>query len=149
VNAGIAKLETPGAGPDLLRLVELLRSAGFLIGASEAIDASRLVCRLAELDPGMQSRASLRAKLRPIFCKSAEEQTRFDGIFQQWVNEQSTPPGSGKKFVETTAPEHVGSAVTESVKKKTIPQNVALVDTLRSCFGCGRYLVLVLLEYCN
>jgi WD40 repeat protein len=75
----------------LVELVELLRSAGFPIGASEAIDATALVLALSEDAPDLASRAQLRTRLRPIFCKSREQQDAFDAIFERWAAAGPSP----------------------------------------------------------
>jgi Tol biopolymer transport system component len=68
-------------------LILFLRQKGFNIGASEAIDAARLVAHLAQNDPGAQQRSDpvwLMPKLRPVLCKRREDQERFEGVFQEW-----------------------------------------------------------------
>ncbi len=80
-----------GAGPrfaSIDRLVALLRAEGFRIGASEAIDAARLLRQLAGREPGRSSVHDLRAlapRLGPLLCKSADEQTRFPALFEDWL----------------------------------------------------------------
>ena len=77
----------PDCGID--SLVVFLRQRGFRVGASEAIDAAKLVRALArqpattEPEPGA-AHAWLAPKLRPIFCKNRDDQQRFDAIFDEW-----------------------------------------------------------------
>ncbi|MBL8399379.1 MAG: hypothetical protein JNL84_14760 [Candidatus Accumulibacter sp.] len=71
-------------------LVVFLRQRGFRVGASEAIDAARLVRALASqataAKPGDDA-TWLAPKLRPIFCKNRDDQQRFDAIFSEWARD--------------------------------------------------------------
>jgi len=71
--------------PGLDDLVERLREAGFPVGLSETLDAARLLREMAQRDRHLTSRESLRARLRPVFCKSSAAQARFDSIFDTWA----------------------------------------------------------------
>ena len=80
-----------GSAPDLADLIERLRQAKFRVGTSEAIDATALLFALAprvDSEAGVDSRWLCR-RLRPIFCKSADEQHRFDPIFSAWWGTRS------------------------------------------------------------
>lgn len=79
---------TRDARHDLADLVEDLRAAGFPVGVSEAIDATRLLLRLGEESPALDDAVRLRARLRPVFCKSKEQQQDFDRHFDDWWSRQ-------------------------------------------------------------
>jgi uncharacterized protein with von Willebrand factor type A (vWA) domain len=70
----------------LLRLVDALRSAGFRAGASEAVSAARLLMQLRKMPGAPQDVHGLCPWLRPIFCSSPEEQTRFDTVYKAWAD---------------------------------------------------------------
>lgn len=75
-----------GGGID--SLIAHLREKGFAVGASEALDAARLVAHLARTDRDAEHRvdpAWLMPKLRPILCKHSEEQERFGQAFTEWA----------------------------------------------------------------
>lgn len=73
--------------PGLDRLLEMLRRQDFAIGASEAVDASRVMAHLAaSTPPEKQERARLKAMLAPVLCKSQAQRARFDALFDQWAN---------------------------------------------------------------
>jgi len=72
-------------------LLVFLRRNDFHVGASEAIDAARLVVALAQqaVPAGLAATdavAWLAPKLRPVFCKNREDQQRFDALFSEWAN---------------------------------------------------------------
>lgn len=72
-------------------LLVFLRRNDFQVGASEAIDAARLVGALAQqaAPAGLAATdavAWLAPKLRPVFCKNREDQQRFDALFAEWAN---------------------------------------------------------------
>ena len=67
-------------------LIEALRRAGFSVGATEAIDAARLVRHLAQRYPELTDVMALEPKLRPVLCKSYEDQQRFGAIFRDWAH---------------------------------------------------------------
>jgi len=77
--------------PPFFELVQRLREASFAPGATEFVNAGRLLRHLEE--QGIElSRDALRARLRPIFCKSHDDQTRFDDAFRAWIREHEAPP---------------------------------------------------------
>lgn len=78
-------------GGSLDALLVFLRRNDFHVGASEAIDAARLVGALAQqaAPAGLAATdavAWLAPKLRPVFCKNREDQQRFDALFAEWAN---------------------------------------------------------------
>lgn len=70
----------------LAKLVRVLRAEGFAISASEASDATTLLLELACREPELEDPKALRTRLRPVFCKTREEQERFDPIFTEWAH---------------------------------------------------------------
>lgn len=79
------------AGGSVDALVVFLRRNDFHVGASEAIDAARLVGALARqaAPAGLAATdavAWLAPKLRPVFCKNREDQQRFDALFAEWAH---------------------------------------------------------------
>jgi uncharacterized protein with von Willebrand factor type A (vWA) domain len=89
---------------DLADLVENLRRAEFRVGASEAIDATALLLALGNRGVTLENPARLRSRLRPVFCKSADEQHRFDPIFDDWWSRLAPEP-TGPDPPEGSAPE--------------------------------------------
>jgi WD40 repeat protein/uncharacterized protein with von Willebrand factor type A (vWA) domain len=69
---------------NLVNLVEDLRHAGFPVGTSELIDATALLLALRDRALDLDDPTRLRSRLRPVFCKSAEQQQQFDAIFDEW-----------------------------------------------------------------
>ncbi|HTR57751.1 MAG TPA: hypothetical protein VMM27_06230, partial [Casimicrobiaceae bacterium] len=89
-------------------LIALLREQGFQVGTGEAVDATQLLLVLAEREPELQDSARLRARLRPVFCKSPDEQRRFDALFDRWWKTlvprfREPPPVPAETAVETPA----------------------------------------------
>lgn len=74
----------PGSWPPFIELVQRLREARFSPGATEFVNAGRLLRYLEERGE-MLPRDTLRARLRPIFCKSRDDQSRFDDAFREWI----------------------------------------------------------------
>ncbi|HSW12031.1 MAG TPA: WD40 repeat domain-containing protein, partial [Solimonas sp.] len=73
-------------------LVEALRTAGFKIGVSEAMEAALLVQRQAELAPeGPADPRQLQLMLRCIFCKSQAGVKEFDGLYENWARRRLSP----------------------------------------------------------
>jgi hypothetical protein len=85
------------AQPSLAVLVEDLRRRDFPVGTSEAIDAARVILALAEAEPPLDDPARLRDRLRPVFCKSRDQQQQFDSVFDAWYTVvEPAPPGQGE-----------------------------------------------------
>jgi WD40 repeat protein len=79
--------EDDGSPPfreDLADLVARLRHAEYSVGLSEAIDATALLVALGRRGATLSANAFVRSRLRPVFCKSAEQQRQFDPIFDEW-----------------------------------------------------------------
>ncbi|HUG22823.1 WD40 repeat domain-containing protein [Piscinibacter sp.] len=72
-------------GAGLTALIEALRDKGFSAGAAEAVTAGRLLQRLANSPRAPQRVQDLAPWLRPVFCRTREEQARFDPIFDEWA----------------------------------------------------------------
>ena len=68
-------------------LIEALGKERFEVGTSEAIDAAQLLVILSQSETEPMEPAQLCARLRPIFCKSQEQQGKFDKIFLDWYRE--------------------------------------------------------------
>ncbi len=97
-------ITSPSAGPSDDRgigwLIQELRGNGFDVRTSEAIDATRLLIILSGNEREPKDPARLCARLRPIFCKSLEQQNKFREIFDRWIEFKATadvtppePPG--------------------------------------------------------
>ncbi len=87
-EASAAPTRTPATTPvaGLPLLVQALRAAGFRAGAAETVTAGHLLAQLGRRpQPPAQAR-DLAPWLRPVFCSTPEEQTRFDDIFLPWAN---------------------------------------------------------------
>jgi hypothetical protein len=84
------------AMPGLAQLIERLRAAPLQVrvGASEAIDAARLLAHLAgqtgATDPPLEA---LRLRLRPVLCKSSGDLPHFDEAFDAWAQEVAAASG--------------------------------------------------------
>lgn len=76
----------------IARLLDALREHGFAVGTSEAIDATRLLVMLQQKDPEAMTSARLCARLRPVFCKTREQQEQFDSIFREWYGVAEPAP---------------------------------------------------------
>ncbi|CAB3801349.1 MULTISPECIES: WD40 repeat domain-containing protein [Paraburkholderia] len=76
----------PRSWPPFIELVQHLRDACFSPGATELVNAGRLLRHLEERGEAL-SPDTLRARLRPIFCKSREDQSRFDDAFREWIDD--------------------------------------------------------------
>lgn len=88
----IAQAPEPVRRSGIGRLIEDLRRDGFPVSTSEAIDAARLLLFLAEHEPdAAQDPGQLCARLRPVFCKTPEQQERFDAIFGAWFQVGERP----------------------------------------------------------
>ncbi|MCP3705436.1 hypothetical protein M3I54_00255 [Paraburkholderia sp. CNPSo 3274] len=79
----------PRSWPPFIELVQHLRDACFSPGATELVNAGRLLRYLEERGEAL-SPDTLRARLRPIFCKSREDQSRFDDAFREWIDARGT-----------------------------------------------------------
>ncbi|MFP3558671.1 WD40 repeat domain-containing protein [Paraburkholderia sp. SIMBA_049] len=75
-----------GSWPPFIELVQRLREARFSPGPTELVNAGRLLRYLEERGEKL-SFDTLRARLRPIFCKSREDQSRFDDAFREWIGQ--------------------------------------------------------------
>lgn len=84
----------------LIGLVAALQRAGLQVGSAEAIDAGRLLRVLADRQ---ERPADLRAKLRPVFCKSREDRHRFDEAFSEWAGARAAASTSGAPAPETAS----------------------------------------------
>jgi WD40 repeat protein/uncharacterized protein with von Willebrand factor type A (vWA) domain len=108
-------------------LIEKLNGAGFSAGTSEAIDATRLVTALAESEAGPMEAGRLCARLRPVFCKSREQQERFDTIFRAWYE---TPINAGEGAADRKP---TSSETQPPPETKTIPWlAIGLILTIAS-----------------
>ncbi len=79
-----AQLMSKWERQNLIDLTEDLRRAGFPVGTSELIDATTLLLVWKERDLDLEDHTRLRSRLRPVFCKSVDQQQRFDPIFDEW-----------------------------------------------------------------
>jgi hypothetical protein len=70
---------------DLTALVEALRRDRFRAGPGEAVNAARLLARLALQPHPPEDPRDWLPWLRPVFCTTREEQARFDPIFMAWA----------------------------------------------------------------
>jgi len=82
------RINSPAAEPAGHRgiglLIEALGKERFEVGTSEAIDAAQLLVILSQRETEPMEPAHLCARIRPIFCKSPEQQEKFDKIFLDW-----------------------------------------------------------------
>jgi WD40 repeat protein len=88
----------PTASRGIGGLIEDLRRAGFPVSTAEAIDATQLLFILLEREPEVaEDSRRLCARLRPVFCKTPEQQERFDAIFHTWarIEEPADLVGTG------------------------------------------------------
>jgi WD40 repeat protein len=69
---------------DLADLIQSLSEAEFRVGTSEAIDATALLRAMGARGVHLEDPARLRSRLRPVFCKSADQQRAFDAFFDRW-----------------------------------------------------------------
>lgn len=74
------------------QLAALLRERKLRIGASEVLDATRLVLRLGRSGRGPTTAAALRPLLRPVLCKRREDTATFDAAFDEWLRAAPLPP---------------------------------------------------------
>jgi WD40 repeat protein len=86
----------PGAasGPSVGSLEALavhLRAAKLAFGASELLDANRLLLRLRRAPRGPLTREELQPYLRAVFCKRADDQRAFDAAFKLWLGNLPAP----------------------------------------------------------
>jgi len=81
-------------------LIENLRKEQFQVGTSEAIDAAQLLVILSERETEPMEPAQLCARLRPIFCKSEEQQKNFDRIFLDWYEAPPPKKSSDKQVLQ-------------------------------------------------
>ncbi len=70
----------------------LLRAEGFPHGPDRWLNVHDLLARKAGGGGLPEDPSGMRPLLAPLFCRSPEEQTRFAGVFQCWL-EQVAPPG--------------------------------------------------------
>lgn len=88
------------AGPrGMGSLIEDLRDHGFAVSTSEAVDATQLVLVLSRKAPAMDPER-LCARLRPVFCKTPEQQESFDAIFREWYRFAEPAPAIPEPIVE-------------------------------------------------
>lgn len=78
----------PNPLPRFDDLVNRLRAEDFRPGVTELVNAGRLLRYIEEQGSDITVDA-LRARLRVIFCKSREDQGRFDDAFRQWIRDDS------------------------------------------------------------
>jgi len=96
-----------GSGVD--GLIVFLRTRGFPVGPSEALDVARLLRHLvsaaaaAEAPPDL---FGLIPKLRPVLCKRAEDQARFEAVFHEWATLHQPHRPSGEAVA---APQAAGA----------------------------------------
>jgi hypothetical protein len=81
---------------ELVQLARKLRHGGFAVGTTQILRAQDLLIALA--DQGVHvSQEKSEPYLRPLFCTNPHEQTRFHGLFLDWLNvdrrEIDPPPG--------------------------------------------------------
>ncbi len=70
----------------------LLRAEGFAHGSDRWLNVHDLLARKAGRGGLPEDPSGMRLLLAPLFCRSPEEQARFAGVFQRWL-EQVAPPG--------------------------------------------------------
>jgi len=89
VSAAAAPLSRP-----LPELIRRLRDAGFPVSSAEAVDAARLLAKLAERDAEALQAGPLRQHLRPLLCKYSDEesQQRFEAVFDEWWQRVGVAP---------------------------------------------------------
>lgn len=124
---------SPFRHQNLADLVEHLQAADFPVGLSESIDATQLLLALAKRMPGLDDPARLRSALRPVFCRSREQQERFDDIFNEWWTElvradRSPAPETGTDVTEK------GHDETRSRLRRWIPWAVAAAVVVASVY---------------
>jgi WD40 repeat protein len=96
------EVDPTASAPDAFVLfLFALRQAGFDASTSKAIDAARLLRYMKEHGEA-RSPELLKARLRPIFCRSSADQRSFDTICDAWlgqapedperINDDSNPP---------------------------------------------------------
>ncbi len=69
----------------LSRLDVLLRQEGFAHGPDRWLNLQDLLLRMAQDGRLPDDPAALRPFIAPLFCRTPDEQRRFDGLFQLWV----------------------------------------------------------------
>lgn len=126
--------EAPGR--DIWSLIEDLRAAGFNVGTSEAVDATRLLLLLARNEKKPMTPSRLCARLRPIFCKNREQQDAFDAVFVPWY-------GSGES--ESPVPLLRGPVVLPPVVKQKAARKIVwqvwTAITLALLFGAIAFIL--------
>ncbi len=120
--------------PGIADLVEALRAAGFPVGVSEAIDATQLLLTLGERGADLGDRDRLRSRLRPVFCKSGEQQEPFDAIFDDWW------AGPERRRATTAAPAAAASSAPAALRSG--PLSCALVGLALVALAGGLALAL-------
>lgn len=84
----------------LPRLDALLRAEQFVIGPDCWQNAYDLLLALQARGRLPARAAELRPLLAPLFCRSADEQARFDQVFQCWLEELVQSPETGGQGAE-------------------------------------------------
>ncbi len=100
-------------------LVLLLRKAGFRVGPSEAIDASRLILNVLPHDQAFEP-DSVRNRLKPIFCKSRKQLALFDDIYDKWCKTFVLRRNEGKSDKQALADDSTDTQTTPPNKPKPI-----------------------------
>lgn len=123
-----ARLSASREQAGLSDLVTRLQSKGFRIGTSETIDATKLLLDLAVTDAEIRDAANLRSRLRPVFCKSREEQRRFDQVYDEWSREIALSSRPAQAGATPPAPETAPEPQVPSNRKtKWIGMGLALL----------------------
>ena len=76
----------------LPKLDALLRAEGFVVGPDRWQNVYDLLLALQASRRMPPQAAALRPLLTPLFCRDADEQTRFAEVFRRWLEALSTEP---------------------------------------------------------
>ncbi|NPT56733.1 WD40 repeat domain-containing protein [Paraburkholderia elongata] len=115
----------------LMGLVRTLRAAGFVVGASELVDAGRLLRYLAD-GSRLPPLDELCAKLRPIFCKSRDDQARFDRAFDGWAKTRDSGQAQGTVDSTTSPAESATNEVTGHHRRRVL-RVLGIIVLLAAC----------------
>jgi uncharacterized protein with von Willebrand factor type A (vWA) domain len=81
-----------GSSLSMDALIHSLREAGLALGASEVLDATRLVARLATGRVRHARAQELKPYLRAVFCKRVEDAAAFNDGFERWLSSTDVGP---------------------------------------------------------